>query len=121
VVSLIDSRMLTRLAPVYYADTVTIQSRTDTRDSYGQPIPAWANVVALTSLPCRIAAVSADERPGPDKTIVTVSHHISIAGHYPAITVLMRAVAGGVNYNIVAVEHDSEGVTTRLRVKLVTT
>jgi head-tail adaptor len=126
VTTLIDSRMLTRLTPAFYADTVTIQQRTDTADTYGQMIPSWANVVALTTLPCRIAVSSGPspdiaERPGADKTIVTVSHQISIAGYYPAITVLMRAVVGGVNYDIVAVEHDSEGVTTRLRVKLVTT
>jgi head-tail adaptor len=126
VVTLIDPRMLTRLMPAYYADTVTIQQRTDTADSYGQMIPAWANVADLINLPCRIAPLVVStpeyaERALQDKTIVTVTHHITIAGYYPAITVLMRAGDGGTNYDIVAVEYDSEHVTTRLRVKVVTT
>jgi head-tail adaptor len=118
--SIVSPLLADRLV-TFYPSQMTIQSRTDTRDSYGQPIPAWANVVGLVSLPCRIAAVNADERPGPDKTIVTVTHHTSIAGYYPTITVAMRAVDGGVFYDIVAVEFDSELVTTRLRVKLVST
>lgn len=120
-VSIIDSRMLGRLATKFYPSSVTMQTRTDTRDSYGQPIPSWANVVALTSLPCRIAAISADEQPGPNKTLVTATHSINLAGYYSTITVLMRAVVSAVNYDIIAVEHDSEHVTTRLRVKLVST
>ena len=118
--SLIHPRMLSSLEATFYVATCTIQEATETQDAYGQPIPAWADVVGLTDLACSVAALSENEQRRPVGTISEETHHISIAGYYAAVLPTMRAVVATVNYDIVAVEYDSHNIMTRLRTRLVT-
>lgn len=121
-VSIIHPRMLASLSK-FYPSTCTIQQATEPQDAYGQPIAGWADVAGLANLPCSVAPFTGSpemaEYKRPDGTIEIITHHISIAGHYPTITNKMRAVVGGINYDIRAAETDSHGFTTRLRTVLV--
>jgi SPP1 family predicted phage head-tail adaptor len=121
--SLIHPRLLSILGQRFYPASCTIQQATTAQDAYGQPIPTWANVAALTNLPCTIAPISGSperaERNRPDSTIEAATHHISIGGYFPAIVNKQRAVIAGVAYDILGAEMDSHSITTRLRVVLV--
>ncbi len=120
--ALIDQRMLDHLGD-FYPSRCNIQARTDAQDGYGEPIPTWANLAGHVNLPCAlapfvIASPQQAEMRRPDGTIVVATHHLSIAGHFPSITPSMRAVVSGVTYNILSVEWDSLGQTTRCRLEL---
>jgi len=123
-VSLIHPRLLSSLSATFYPSVCTIQVATETQDAYGQPIPAWADVPGLISLPCAVAPLNSGtpaeaERRRADGTIEVVTHHIAIAGYHLTIIAKMRAVVSGMNYDVVAVEFDSHAITTRLRTRLV--
>ena len=123
-VSLIHPRFLSSLAATFYPSSCTIQQPTETQDAYGQPVvTAWPDVAGLANLPCSIAPFSGSpekaEIKRADGTIEIITHHISIAGHYPTITNKMRAVVDGVAYDIRAVEIDSHATMTRLRTVIV--
>ena len=122
-VSLIHSRFLSSLSATFYPSLCMIQEVTEVQDAYGQPIGAWADVAGLTNLPCAIAPFSGSpemaEHKRADGTIEIITHHISIAGHYPAITNKMRALVAGLAYDIVGAEMDSHSTMTRLRAVLV--
>lgn len=118
---IIHSRLLASLMPGFYPSLCTIQQATETQDTYGQPILSWANVIGLVNLPCAIAQISTGsperaERRRADGIIEEATHHIAIAGYYATIANKMRAIMGGVAWDIMGVEHDSHAVMTRLRV-----
>lgn len=121
--ALIHPRLLAMMAPTFYVSSCTIQQATETPDALGQPIATWANVAALTNLPCAVApfggSTEASQRNRPDSTIDAATHAIAIAGYYPAIASKMRAIVAGVAYDIVGAEIDSHAAMTRLRVVLV--
>ena len=123
-VTLIHPRLLSGLAATFYPSLCTIQEATEVQDAYGEPIATWANVAGLVNLPCAVAppnlgSPEKSEVKKSDGTIEIITHHIAIAGHYPAITNKMRAVISGINYDIMAVEIDSHATMTRLRAVLV--
>lgn len=121
--TLIHPNLLASLGD-FYAATCTIQQNTPTADTFGEPVNAWANVSGLVGIPCSIAP-NVIETPGGGEartatmTLHRVTHHIALQGHYAAILPEMRLVSAGVNYDIIAVEHDSHAVQTRLKVELV--
>ena len=122
--SLIHPRMLSSLEATFYVATCTIQEATETQDAYGQPIPAWANVVGLIDLACSIAPIIVatpqdTERRRSDGILEIASHHIAFPEYYSGIEPIMRAVVDSVVYDILAVEHDSHSAMTRLRVRIV--
>ena len=123
-VSLLHPRMLSSLEAMFYLSTCTIQESTATRDAYGQPILAWANLAGHVDLACSFAPISpgspeAAEIKRADGTIVKATHHIAFPALYTSILPTMRAVAFGFNFDILAVEFDSHGIMTRLRVERV--
>lgn len=109
--------LLAALAPNHYASLCTIQKRTDTADSYGQPIPAWANLSGHVDLRCRIAPFQQFSREQRTQAQLYAVHvwEIAVAGYYPTITEKMRAVVDGVAYDIELVQPDGNDMTTHLQ------
>jgi len=121
--AIIHGDLLTSLRR-FYPSTGDVQERTDTRDDAGQPIPAWANLAGHTSIRCAVAPASLGSPEQQEvrldaMTVRTATHHIALAGYYPSITPRMRFVVGATVYDILAVEHDSQGKSTRLRAEIV--
>lgn len=116
---LIDPRMLGRLSR-FYPSSVTIQQASTSLAADGQPVASWSDVTGLTGLagsvgPVDLTRADRAETRRPEFTEVARRRLISLAGAYPTITSAMRAVVDGTDtYNILAVELDSHGVTTRL-------
>jgi len=104
----------------FFNSTCTIQEYTETQDEWGEPIQTWADKPGHIDIPCAIAPSGGQEVKRPDMTYVVSSHYITLRGNYPAITEAMRAVVAGKTYDILLVEHDSRGITTRLSVQVVT-
>jgi len=102
----------------FYPSTCTIREATYTVDTVGEPQPTWADF--LTDIPCRVSPAGGREMKLPDQTYGVASHVINLAGYYSTITVAMRAVISGVNYDILSIEHDGNGFTTRLQAQVVT-
>lgn len=99
----------------HFSDTGTVQLGTET-NTKGNPSFSWADVTGLVDIPCAIAAASADEKRLPayaDRT-----HTALLDDSYTAIDpTIHRFVSGGVNYDILGAEHDSQAVTTRLHLR----
>jgi len=105
----------------FYNSTVTIQSYTAPQDSYGEESPkTWANIAGLVDMQCSRAAQGGDEVKRPDGTIAVSPWRIAISEYQASIVPKMRAVLGGVNYDILAAYHDSKGNTTSLDCEIVT-
>ena len=114
---IMHQRVLAALAR-FYPSTCTIQQATFTADTVGQPQPAWA--LFLADIPCRISPAGGREVKAPDQTYDVASHTINLAGYYPMITVVMRAVISAVVYDILSIEYDGNHFTTRMQVQIVT-
>jgi head-tail adaptor len=112
-------RLLTSLVRLF-GQSVDIQSDAGTQDTSGQVIPSWVDLAGHTDLPCRVAPAGGQEARERNQTYAVTTHTIIIAGYYPTITAKMRAVVGAVNYDIETVGCDSEHLTTRLSVRIVT-
>ena len=122
--ALVHPRLMANIAN-HYPDSCTVQSSTPSRGSAGSVTLSWANLAGHVNAPCSVGPVSLSlpniqEFKRENNTPVIASHHIALRGHYPAVTATMRAIVSGHTYDILAVEHDSHGMTTRLRVREVT-
>ena len=114
--ALAHPRLLGNLKAVF-PGRCTIQSKTVTPDQYGAPSETWTTVAA--NIPCSIAPmvvenIRAYERTDDDKTVSLNPHRITLRGRWPQVATSMRAVVEGVAWDINGVEHDSQGVYTRL-------
>lgn len=122
---IVDPRRLNALRQ-FFPSSVTIQDYTVVRTATGAETRTYAAL--YTNLPCAIAPnqMSPEEAEfhRNDFTRMRIqpvihSHHCTIRGYFPAIGAEMRATSGGVTYDIVAVEHDSQHTMTRLRMRQV--
>ena len=113
--------LLASLTTYHYPDTVTIQRNQPINDSAGQPIAAWGDYAGHTDLPCRIAPEQAFSREARSDSQIYGVHawDLSIAAYYATINETMRAVVGGVAYDIELVQPDGNSKTTHLRVRRV--
>ena len=114
---------LTRTTGGFFPDTGAVQSKVVT-NTRGNPSEAWSNVSGLGSIRCTIAAArgpsSADERRSVSHTYAESTHEALLAGSYTPIASLdHRLLSGGIAYDILGVEQDSQGITTRLFMRLV--
>jgi hypothetical protein len=101
----------------FYPSLCTILTLTLVRDSTGEPIPT--PVPFLVDLACRLSPVSGREVVAPTEKYSVGQHMIELASYQPTITTTMRAVVGGVTYELLAPpEHDGNHFTTRLRVQV---
>jgi head-tail adaptor len=117
--TLIHPAMLTELARNFYPESITIQSATITQDNAGQEVKAWANVAGIIAVAGIVAAITLGSPKSQtilqdDKTLIQATHQIDFPAYYPAITTNMRATEGAGYYRILAVEHDSQHMSTRL-------
>jgi hypothetical protein len=115
---LIHPSMMARLHE-FYPTTVTIQEPTEVQGPYGDIDLVWANKIGYVDLDCRLSPAGGKELKRPDQTYVVASHIISIAGYYPGIDEIDRAVIAAQNYDILMVESDGQGDSTRLAVEVV--
>lgn len=104
----------------FFPATVTIQQNAPTRDDAGQPVEGWGNLAGHVDLPCRVSPSGGKEVKLENQTYTVSTHVILLKGHYPPIDASMQAVSGGQAYDILLVEHDGQGETTRLTVEVVT-
>ena len=104
-----------------YPSLCTIEAPTSSND-HGDVIAApWAAVVGLTALKCRVSpADRGRENRTSDMTYSTTTHTITLAGRYTTILPHMRAVVGGLYYDIEAITYDGEGIMTRLAARILT-
>ena len=105
---------LTRTTGGHFPSTGAVQSKVVT-NTRGNPSEAWSDVSGLESIRCAIAAASADERRSPSHTYAESTHTALLDGSYTTIAALdHRFLSGGIAYDILGVEQDSQGVITRL-------
>lgn len=115
---LVDARMLPMLARDFFPSQCMILEATESQDEMGGVVQAWTPVSGMEAIPCRMISTSGDEQQTDNQTYLDATYRIVLAGRY-AIMELMRAVVGLVEYEIVVIEPDSEGIMTRLLVRLV--
>ena len=113
---LIHPDLMTSLtASGHFGATGTVQVKTVT-NTKGNPSESWADVSGLVDIDCAIAAVAADENRAP--AYAERTHKALLDGDYTTIDpTIHRFLSGGVGYNILGVEHDSQGATTRLQLR----
>lgn len=110
---------LTRTTGGFFPSTGAVQEKSET-NTRGNPTFSWSNVAGLGSIRCAIAAASADERRSESHTYAESTHKALLDGSYTAIAALdHRFLSGGIAYDILGVEHDSQGATTRLYMRQV--
>ncbi len=120
--TLIHPRLLAALNR-FYPSTCVIEQATITLSEAGTEVKAWATLAGHGALRASVAPIQpgtpeVQEKRQEDTVPDYATHHISLAGHYPQITTAMRARVGTETFDILAVEHSSQSVTTRLRVEI---
>lgn len=116
--SLVDPRLLDRLAPSFFTSRATIQAAVETgREPSGAVITAWTTLAGMHGIACAIAPVSGSERQTSQLTASETTHAVRLQGRFPAITAAHRVVVDGTIYDILEAATDSQGVSTRLSVR----
>lgn len=122
--SLVDPRLLDRLAPSFYQSRATVEAGTDSRSSSGAVTSAWAGVPGLVDIPASVSPMiftRAGERETSQMTSSETTLRIALLGSFPQITAGHRLRVTGVNagvYDIVRPDRDSQGITTVLEAKI---
>ena len=117
--AIFDPRMMLELRD-YFPSECTIQEDLGVEDDYGQIVPDWQNLAGHVDLSCAHGPSKGNEVKQPDQTYVISNYTLSLRGYYPTITEKMRAVVDSVVYEILLVQCDSHGVTTRILTRKVT-
>lgn len=118
---IIHPSMLSKL-PNFYPSLCTIQNHTSTQDDYGQPADTFADLADHVNLSCRIAPEPnsrSGERDAANRTTSEHTHIVDLRGYYPNISEVHQAIVDGATYDIEAVEHDGNKVTTRMKVQVI--
>jgi head-tail adaptor len=116
--ALTHPKLLQNLANFYPA-VCTIQSRALAADTFGGQAETWSNVGGLVGIACAVAAMTGKEIKLPDETYVMNPFRIALAGDFPQITEAMRVTSGGVTYDILSVQSDSQSKATYLTCQVV--
>lgn len=125
--SIVHSALLSSLAAGgFFPSTCDIQEQAAGQDALGTPSGSWAGLAGHTGLKAAVQVPSlqaSGERRETGATYGERTRVILLAGSYPSITSLHRAVVtAGPNqgtYNVLAVDGDSQGASTRLLVEVV--
>jgi hypothetical protein len=116
---------------LFEAATVTIASRTNTVSATGQPNLTTFNAISgLVAIPCMISIQrvtmpnqNASMRK-PQEIDTETQYHLLLNGYYPEILqqnqaqVTVEATGVTTNYEIMAVESDSQATQTRLAMRI---
>jgi len=116
---LIHPELLDMLSVDFFPLHGKIQEATETQSTTGQAKPAWNDVEAWTNIPCRVSPMGGGERRYATQTYVDATDVALLAGTFTGLTEKMRFVVDERIYDILHVETDSEGVTTRLTLRTV--
>jgi len=111
--------MMTELAD-YFPSLCTIQQNEGVEDDYGQIVDDWQAVAGHSDIACAHGPNKGREVKQSDQTYVVSNYTLSLRGYYPTITEKMRAVIDSVVFDILLVQCDSHGVTTRILTSEVT-
>lgn len=123
--NILDPRLYETLAR-FYPSVATIKARATADESaptsFGEPSGSFVAVRGLEAIQCRLMRNQAmtQERRTPGATITAGAHVVDLAGLYRAIETRMICTIDGRDYDITAVEHDSQGQQTQLMVQEVT-
>lgn len=109
-------RALPQITPSFFPSNVGVQASVETLDSAGQPIAVWSTVRGLGFLPCRVSPVAGiQERYLAERIGTEADTVILIVGRYAdVITTTSGVTVDGIAYDVVAVDEDSLGATTRV-------
>lgn len=118
---IVHPNLLAGLAGLY-PSLCTIQVATETQSATGAVQQGWADAPGLVGLRCRFAPAqfgqAGREVLAEAGTYSEATYSVALAGYYPAITEQHQAVVDDVAYNIQAVAHDGNHVSTELVVRL---
>ena len=112
-------KLMQTLERDFFPQSCAIQQAAKTQNTTGAEVKTWADVPGWSAIPCRMAASGGGERRMPNETYAEITNRIVLSGQFNGLISEMRAVVNGTNYDIILVEPDSEGITTRLNVRLV--
>lgn len=104
----------------------TIEESTESQAANNEVVDTWTAVPSMTALPCTVANIAgtntvlSKEKRKRDYTAVMEHYQLSFTRLLPGLEIGMRArVATSANtteiYNILGVDHDSQGSVTRAR------
>lgn len=116
---LFSPRLMDHLSK-FFPQSCTVQVLTETTDENHQVVEAWADLSGHVAIPCLVKLESGDEVRTGEQTYAVATHTISLQGYYPAITEKMRAVVGGLRYDILLPENSGFELNTRLKCRVVT-
>jgi hypothetical protein len=117
---LVHPDLLKTLNIDFFNRTGTVQQATDSQSTTGQVKKAWADVPGMISISCRIAAAGGGERRFQTESYLDATDTVLLSGTFATLTEKMRFVDDKGNiYDILRVEPDSEGITTRLTLRTV--
>jgi len=116
--AIFDPRMMTTLAD-YFPSLCTIQEDVGVYDGYSDNTD-WQNFAGHVEIPCAYGPNKGREVKQADQTYVVSNYTLSLRGYYPTITSKMRAVVDSRVFDILLVQTDSHGVTTRILLSEVT-
>lgn len=116
--SIISPKLFGKLGN-FYNKTCTVQQNVGSRDAAGQIGEDWEDLSGHVDVQCRIAPSGGREVKGPNQTYSVSTHYIVLVGQYTSVTAAMQAVVDGQAYDILLVQHDGQGETTKLTVQVV--
>lgn len=120
--ALVDPGLLASLPEGLFPSRCTIQTPTQARDGFGDDKApgTWADLADHVAIPCRMAPQGGVEERPTGLIFSRETKRVALRGSFPTITAKQRAVIDGTAFDILAVESDSEGVLTYLRVEQIT-
>lgn len=119
---LIDPRMLPHIQ-THWPSRCTIQAITYGVSQSNQRIPTGTSDI-LVDVPCSMAPLSEanptdDERRSPNIQGSFDRRVVKLSGYFPQIKEQNTAIVDGETWQIRGVEHDSQHLTTRLKVEII--
>jgi len=109
--------MLERLQRDFFPMSGSIQTATKTQSTTGQEKDAWVDVEGWVNIPCRKAGMGGGERRYASQTFLDATDVVILAGVFNGLNETHRFVLNDEDFDILRVEPDSEGVTTRLTLR----
>lgn len=113
-----------------FVSRCTVQEPSETLTTAGVPVGTYSNVTGLVDIPCMAAppaidkAIAGVERRGVSQIQAEGFWHVLLDRYYASLVegwrVGWRAVIDGIQYNIAAVDHDSQLQMTRISAERVT-
>lgn len=111
--------MLEVLGRDFLSQRGVIQQATKTQSTTGQEKQEWADVPGWTNIPCRKSGMGGGERRSQAQKYLDATDVALLSGVFNGLNEEMRFVLNGEAFDILRVEPDSEGITTRLILRIV--